>query len=332
VPDFSCRFSHPMVNKAIMTLSPLGRQRLSILIYHRVLREKDWMRPGTPTAVEFAWKMRMLRRHFTFLPLPEAIRLLRNGALPPRAACVTFDDGYADNFTVALPILQRYAIPATVFVATGFLDGGRMWNDTVVESLRYHPTEVLDLSEFGLPVYVTDTGLARRRAAYDIIMHCKYLEPIRRRDIIESVVGRTRGLPDDLMLTTTQLRDLHRQGVEIGGHTCFHPILSSLSLTRAREEIIGGKNQLEDIIGEPLRLFAYPNGRPNQDYLQEHVALVKEAGFEAAVSTQWGVAGPRSDPFQLPRFTPWDKSSTKFLLRMALNSCRVAPPGGVAPC
>ncbi|MFA5631087.1 MAG: polysaccharide deacetylase family protein [Porticoccaceae bacterium] len=334
MPDFFSTLPRALLSRAIMALSPLGqRQRLSILIYHRVVEERDWMRPAVPTTAEFAWQMHMLKRHFRVIALTDAVGLLREGRLPRRAACVTFDDGYADNLTVALPVLRHYGVPATVFVTAGYLDGGRMWNDTVVEALRHCPGDALDLSRWGLPVYAIAGQISRRRAAHDIIARCKYLDAAPRKEIVDRVAQQTREtLPDDLMLTSLQLLSLHRQGVEIGGHSCSHPILSRLPVERAREDIVRGKRMLEDIIGTPLRLFAYPNGQPLKDYNDEHVAVVKDAGFEAAVTTRWGVADRTSDPYQLPRFTPWDKSSTKFLLRMALNSRHVAEPAGACPC
>lgn len=65
-----------------------------------------------------------------------------------------------------------------------------------------------------------------------------------------------------------------------------------------------------------LRFFAYPNGRPQQDYLAKHCELVRESGFQAAVSTQWGVATRASDRYQLPHFTPWDRHPVRFMLRL----------------
>ncbi|MEX1198504.1 MAG: polysaccharide deacetylase family protein [Pseudohongiellaceae bacterium] len=323
----------PSASRALLTLFPLGRrQRLSILIYHRVVKERDWMRPGEPTQAEFAWQMQLLQRHFTVLPLSRAVDMLRRNCLPPRAACVTFDDGYADNAIVALPVLQQYGIAATVFVAAGYLNGGRMWNDTVIEFLRQYSGDELDLSRAGLPAYPAESATLRRRAAYDIIRRCKYLERGQREEVADCIAGGTATLPDNLMLTTEQLLTLHRQGVEIGGHTFSHPILSRLHPEQAQDEIVRGKTELEGILDDPLRVFAYPNGRPGMDYNQEHVALVKEAGFEAAVTTSWGVASPRSDFFQMPRFTPWDNSSIRFLLRMALNSRHVAKASGEQSC
>lgn len=313
------------LSRALLSLSPLGRQqRLSILIYHRVMKARDWMRPGEPTEAEFVSHMRLLQRHFTVLPLVEAVQMLKENRLPPRAACVTFDDGYADNATVALPVLQQYGIPATVFVAAGYLNGGSMWNDTVVESLRHFKSDELDLAALGMPVYPTGTDELRRKTAYTIIRECKYLETNRRKEVADYVLKQTEAsLPDDLMLTTEQLIALHQQGIEIGGHTFSHPILNSLPAKEAQQEIVRGKAELEAIINGPVRVFAYPNGRPEVDYNDTHVAFVKQAGFEAAVATNWGVSDRNSDFLQLPRFTPWDKTSTRFLVRMALNSRNV---------
>ena len=310
---------------AMLALAPLGRQqRLSILIYHRVLRERDWMRSGEPTAKEFDWQMQLLKRYFNVLPLREAVQKLKTGDLPTRAACVTFDDGYSDNLTVAQPILKRHGLPATVFVATGYLNGGRMWNDIVIESLRHHSDTEMDLSHLNLPVYPTGDRALRREAAFDIIRRCKYMENGRREEIAEAIALQSTSVSDSLMLTTEQLIALHREGVEIGGHTVTHPILSRLPPEQARKEIMQCKTKLEDVINEPLHLFAYPNGRPDEDFNLDHVTMVKQAGFEAAVTTQSGVSDFQSDFYRLPRFTPWDKSTGRFLLRMALNSRHVA--------
>ena len=104
----------PGLRTALAMFSPAGRRaKLSTLIYHRVLPEPDPLRTGDPDAATFRWQMGLLARHFNVLPLPEAARRLQDGTLPARAACVTFDDGYADNFTIALPILREAGIPAT---------------------------------------------------------------------------------------------------------------------------------------------------------------------------------------------------------------------------
>ncbi|WP_163360867.1 polysaccharide deacetylase family protein, partial [Escherichia coli] len=85
-----------------------------------------------------------LRSWFNVLPLDEAAQRLKDGSLPARAAALSFDDGYADNHDIALPLLQKHGLPCSFFIATGFLDGGRMWNDTLIESIRLSTKPLLD--------------------------------------------------------------------------------------------------------------------------------------------------------------------------------------------
>lgn len=308
-----------------LLFNPLGSGRLSILIYHRVMPTRDPMRPDEPTVEEFDVQMRLLQRNFTPLSLLEAIDRLAQGTLPRRAVCVTFDDGYSDNEQLALPVLKRYGIPASVFVSTGFLNGGRMWNDTVIESVRNHAQETLDLTPLGLPRYSLDSMGARRECAQNILSQIKHRDPEQRAAIVKDMAGRASGLPDDLMMTDEQVRSLALGGVSIGAHTMSHPILGSVSMDEARREISGSKERLQEVLQQEVEIFAYPNGRPELDYSPEHRDLVQALGFRAAVSTHWGVASRESDPYQLPRFTPWDREELRFALRLLLNQRRIDP-------
>ena len=153
-----------------------------------------------------------------------------------------------------------------------------------------------------------------------MISHIKYLEVQERTEMVRRCVEKSGCiLPDNLMMNSGELRQLRHAGICIGAHTIHHPILARISSDEARQEILGGKEILTDILREPVSLFAYPNGKPGTDYLPEHVQMVREAGFSAAVSTVWGTANGQQDIYQLPRFTPWDRSKTKFGLRMARN-------------
>ena len=116
-----------------------------------------------------------------------------------------------------------------------------------------------------------------------------------------------------------QVRGLRALGMDVGAHTVTHPILTRLSPDTARAEMHDSKQELERILGEPVRLFAYPNGVPEQDYAVEHAKMARECGFDAAVSTAWGAASMRSDRFQLPRFTPWDRARWRYGARLLAN-------------
>lgn len=300
--------------------SPAGqRAALSVLIFHRVLAEPDPLFPEEPDAHRFDQLLRWLRG-WRVLPLDAAIGALREGTLPARALAITFDDGYADNHDVALPILQRHGMCATFFIATGFLDGGRMWNDTIIEAVRRCQAQVLDLDALGLGRHRLGS-VAERRSAIDALLSAlKYL-PFDERSRAVEAVARASGaqLPQDLMMRSEQVRALRRAGMQIGGHTRSHPILARLPDDAAYEEIAGGKAELESLLGEPVPLFAYPNGRPGRDYLARHCAMAQRAGYRAAVSTAPGAARLGADPLQIPRFTPWDRTPLRFGLRMVNN-------------
>lgn len=302
----------------IRALSPGGRKGLSILIYHRVLAQKDPLFPEEIDRDDFDRQLRLLKSMFTVIPLIDAVRRAKVGTLPPNAACITFDDGYADNAEVALPVLQQHGLSATFFVATGFLDGGRMWNDSVIELVRRHPGPVLDAGVLGS--HALGSTAQRQQAIASLIGQLKYLPLDERLVQVERLVDLGGiGLPDDLMMTSAQIRQLQRAGMDIGGHTVNHPILAKLGPQQARTEIADGKRALEAITGAPVALFAYPNGKPGADYSAEHVAMIEELGFEGAVSTSRGASKRNQDLFQLPRFSPWDRTPLRFALRMARN-------------
>lgn len=300
-----------------------GKQaRLAILIYHRVLPAPDPLRPDEPDAERFDAQMAFLARHFDVLPLREAAMGLKAGKLPKRACCLTFDDGYADNLTVALPILERYRLPATVFVATGYLDGGRMFNDSVIELIARAPGSMLDLHEVGYGQFSLASDESRKATIGALLPKLKYLPAVEREDLVTRMaeIAGCGPLPTDLMLTTAQAKELSIRGVEIGGHTDAHTILTTLDEEQARAEIQRGRRRLEAITGKPVRTFAYPNGRPQRDYAATHVAMVRELGFEAAVTTAPGVANCDSDIHQLPRFTPWDLNMAMWSARLTRNA------------
>jgi peptidoglycan/xylan/chitin deacetylase (PgdA/CDA1 family) len=294
--------------------------RLSVLIFHRVLPQYDPLFPDEICAPRFDSICAWLASWFNVLPLDEAVVKMRAGTLPARAACITFDDGYADNHDVALPILQRHGLCATFFIATGFLNGGRMWNDTIIEAIRRSTKSILDLSTLELGTFPLDSLAARKQAIAAVIDKIKY------RSIDERIALTERAaeladvkLPQDLMMTSDQVRDMRRAGMQIGAHTVSHPILARLSADQCRQEIQGSKAFLEQLLQERIGLFAYPNGKPGEDYSAENMAIVQQLRFDAAVSTQWGASRQGDDIFAIKRFTPWDKARWRFGLRLLRN-------------
>jgi peptidoglycan/xylan/chitin deacetylase (PgdA/CDA1 family) len=313
-------------NVASMKSGHGPRGRLSILIYHRVFTEQNSLFPVEVNQDRFDAQMALVSKLFNVIPFSEAMDCLKRGALPTRAACITFDDGYADNAEVALPILLRHNIQATFFVASGYLGNGVMFNDHIIEIVRKFQGNMLNLGNMNLGVYDMSTPANRRQAVSTLLGKLKY-RPASDRLSLVNTIGHIAGVsaPTRLMMTPDQVRALHQAGMEIGGHTVTHPILTNLDWETAKNEITENRRHLQEITGAPIRFFAYPNGKPGLDYDQTHVSLVKECGYEAAVTTSRGVSTVGSDLFQLPRYTPWEPSMGRFALQLVRNLGKTTP-------
>jgi len=300
-----------------ISLGKKGDNRVCIITYHRILEHHDPLLDYEPDVQAFRWQMETLSQCFNVLPLSTAIEAIRTHRVPPRAVCITFDDGYRSCHDLALPILQELCLPATVFVTTGCLDQGNMWNDRIVEAVRGLPPGLLDLTKVGLGIHGLRDTKDRKRIINHINDCIKYLPPESRDCVInylEEITGRKS--TSSLMLTREMIARLADSGIEIGGHTVNHPILTRLSDSAARAEIIGSKIVLEKIIGKPLGLFAYPNGKVGMDFDERHVKMVQEAGYDAAFTTSLGAAHIDHEHFQIPRGRPWDTTPLRFSMRL----------------
>lgn len=320
----ACAPKAPLMRHLLGSLAPEGpKGRLSILILHRVCKRLDPLLPDLPDATRFDTMCSWLRSWFNVLPLDKALCLLSAHALPARALAITFDDGYADNHEVALPILARHGLSATFFIATGFLDGGCMWNDVVIESVRRTSLPTLDLRGMdvpGLGLHAVGTVEQKRAVIGEAVTALKYLAPDRRSVVVQELAARSGVVPpSNLMMGSRQVLELRRAAMQIGAHTVTHPILAGLEALQAEREMADSKRFLEGLLDEPVELFAYPNGKWSADFNACSVGLAKALGFKAALTTDWGSADARTDLFRLPRFTPWDRTRLRFGLRLATN-------------
>jgi peptidoglycan/xylan/chitin deacetylase (PgdA/CDA1 family) len=308
-------------------LSPANHgARLSILIFHRVLPSPDPLFPGEPDAAWFDQMLGWLKEWFNVLPLDDALMRLTECRLPARAAAITFDDGYADNYHVALPLLQKHGLSATFFISTGYTDGGTMWNDVVIESVRNSKAQSLDLSHlqsFGnsqSSLFPLGTILEKSTTISAILPKIKHLPIAERKAAVKAISDQiSTSLPSDMMMSSQQIIQMRKSGMLIGAHTVTHPILAKLDASEVHKEISDSKKYLEALLQEKINLFAYPNGKPNSDYRASDAAIIKELGFNAALSTAWGVVDDESDMMQLPRFTPWDRTKLRFGARLLKN-------------
>lgn len=317
-------------------------QSALILAYHRIAELDSDPQLLATTPQHFAEHLEVLAAKANPIPLQKLARNLMDGNSPNRGVAITFDDGYSDNLYSAKPILERYNIPATVFIASGTIGKEReFWWDEL-ERLLLQPgrlPEALQLNidgeimdwEFGRAVeYSQEEYLKNRawnvtkkpdpserqriyRALHQRLRTVPFLEQQRILDELSGWAGtREQARSGYLALSPTEICALIRGGlIEAGAHTITHPSLAMLADDEQLEEIGGGKTGLEKIIGQPVVSFAYPYGS-RSDYSEKTVAMVRQAGFTCACSNFPGLTWRNSDPFQLPRLLVRDCDGDTF--------------------
>lgn len=295
-------------------------RRLAILMYHGVTERDHGLWTQVPRAA-FERQMAYLARHHRPVALSEAVAGLGRTHGVDRTVAVTFDDGFANNATVALEVLRRHGVPATVYLATGFVDGGRgsmIWTDRVYALLRAARERGADLSPLGI-----DPGERSPAELKEAL--CRRLKRVpdaEKNDFLarlESLAGPP--LEEDVELFAPldweQVGHMARRGrVDFGAHTVEHVILTSVDRERAAEEIGHSQLRVSERVGEPVRHFAYPNGTP-EDFDEDIRGLVAES-FETAVTTVEGLNDPGDDVYTLKRVAVGsDLSFEEFVLQVS---------------
>ena len=286
-----------------------------ILTWHRVCH--DGFPDPDRLSVEpgrFAEQLAVLRRFMPVIPLAE---VMTSRGL---AAAITFDDGYADNLHHAAPALATAGLPATVFVTAGAIGSRReFWWDELAELLlgddRLPPV-------FPEPGGAWSTGSPQgRRELFDhLASRCLALPPDEIAAQLAAVgtwaertpIGRARRLP----LDADGLRALARMpGITIGAHTVTHASLARLPPDLRNTELTSGKRLLEDLIGTPVDLLAYPYGT-RDDVDPATIAAARRCGYRLAVTTDPGQVHRWSNPLRLRRHTVRDWTPDEFARRL----------------
>ena len=319
--------------------------RAIILLYHRVVELPSDPQLLCVTPRNFADHLEIIRKRGLAVQVKGLGQTLYNRNRGQRAVIVSFDDGYADNLYYAKPLLQRYDVPATVFVTSGYLGAKReFWYDDLERLLLHngHLPETLFL-RINDRCYQRDLGsaaagndLSRNHSGWSMAhkddptpRHSLYrslfqiLQPLpdqERQHIIDDLAawaGRDSiQRPTHRTLLPEELTRLADGGlVEIGAHTVSHPVLSALPADAQAHEISRSKTRLEEILGHTVASFAYPFGARSH-YTEQTVAAVRAAGFEWACSNFGGIVGPATDRFQLPRFLVRDWDGDEFDRRL----------------
>ncbi|WP_262300375.1 polysaccharide deacetylase family protein [Microvirga sesbaniae] len=272
---------------------------LTVLCYHRVGDLNDdrfnGFRPNFSASPEqFTSQMKVLKSLFSPISLRDLLDWYETGhPLPRRSVLVTFDDGYRDNGDVAWPIMRDLKIPGVVFLATDYIGTGKpfLWDFAAYcfEATKHERVDVPLLGETSL-----STRSERHKAASAWIEASKRLPAGTRKKLADALGASLEVSPPPevfarLCLDWSDIRRLAKEGLDFGGHTHTHPILTKLPLSEAQEEIATSHNRLAAELGHSVHAFAYPNGS-SQDFSREHEAAVQNAGFSIGFSLEPGPA------------------------------------------
>ncbi len=275
------------------------RRSLTIVLYHGVAPHADIgiynYRGKFITPESFECQIGYLRSRYTILPLEEALAQLKSGSLPDNALAVTFDDGYRNFYSHAFPVLNKYGIPATMYLTTDFVFRHiPLWVDRLEHAIGKHEgsyAEKVSLDAETRARFKTLTTAIREHDLRNVeqIAWTKFDDFSEDRSVYEP-------------LTREEILETHTHGISFGAHTKTHPILAHQSPDEQRDEIEGSKHAIE-VIGVPVsRVFAYPNGQPG-DWNTDTESALKTAGFTHALTTLEGTNTTDTEPYKLRRFT-----------------------------
>lgn len=287
-------------------LRPLWLRDVRVLAYHRVLAQFDEADfPFDPelvsaTAEDFAWQMRLVSRDYDPITCADLVNAIEHGRrLPARPVLVTFDDGFCDNFEVAFPILRDCKVPATIFLATGYVDApGTYWFDWVAYVIGKTERSRLRLACIDLTIELGPCAPdrnARRRVATQLLARLKELTDDGRRQVLTELaeqVGVAIGPTQQALsgsLRWDQVREMAAAGIEFGSHTVSHPVLARVgSDTQLREELVDSRRAIEQATGRPVVAFAYPVGGAGA-FDARVLHAVRDAGYRVAFSYRAGL-------------------------------------------
>jgi peptidoglycan/xylan/chitin deacetylase (PgdA/CDA1 family) len=217
---------------------------------------------------------------------------------------ITFDDGWADNYEFALPLLRQKSVPAWLFVVTGLIGTDKtFWIEHLYASWDRHQDSIRARLSLGGASIAEVVEALKRMSSVD-----------RKRSLADTVDENAPCRPEDRMLTWDEVSELQQAGIAIGSHTVTHPLLTYETTRTAENEVAQSKSTLEQRLKRSVTDLAYPNGDHNENVR----AAVQAAGYRRAYTTEPRWASAQDDPFAIPRFLLHD-------------GCVTAPSGKFSP-
>jgi peptidoglycan/xylan/chitin deacetylase (PgdA/CDA1 family) len=279
-----------------------------VLGLHRILDETQKRHSNSQDSIvldtsAFEQMLAFLQRYFRLLTVSA---MLRDSKQPePGPGCViTFDDGWEDNYSQAYPRLKEAGMPATIFLTTALLEGGGpFW----VERLRAACAKPSGLYGIQQKLALRLHQVAKTASSEDVIEHLKHMPAQERQELLRELLQDANGSFDgDHMLTWDQVRQMSRDGIELGSHTDTHPLLPYEQDAAVESELRVSKQKIERAVQRPVKTFAYPNG----DWDERVRQRVRDARYECAFTTRPGWFRRGGDPYTVPRILLHDGNVT----------------------
>ena len=290
-----------------------GHGRAIILAYHRVAQAGNDPHMLCVRPDRFADQVHYLSQHAEIIPL-SAVR----DRSSERRVVITFDDGYADNASVARPILEPMDVPASFFITSGMIGTQRQfWWDRLESILLsdHLSDDHLEVDIDGQRVWMDVRSPSARDRAHSQLhgrlrrLPVKTIERILD-EIAPGYKAVDRSLAPDRAMSEQELSSLGKKKLfEVGAHTVWHPLLPVLSPEEQRVELSESRAMLEGLTGKPVTAFSYPFGG-HDAFGKDTVKLVKAVGYTVACTGFPGAVSSRSHPLRLPRHFvhDWDRN------------------------
>jgi len=302
------------------------KPKYAILCYHRIGSGGIPLFSELPPTL-FDAQMRYLCRYYRILSFDEFFEEIQSGQARENGVIITFDDGYVDLFNHAMPILERYKIPATIYLPVACIETGQVpWYDKIFLALKVYPGNEFEITLDGPQRFRLNSIAARLRAATTIIQYLRTLPDESRKECCREIEGRV-ALPcnelEDRMLNWAQIRTMRRCRIGFGSHTMTHPVVSQLASGQLETELKESKELLEQRLRSPVAHFAFPFGKP-EDCGANTESVLHRLGYRSAVTTIEGVNWTGDNPYELRRSQVVNETSLS-MFAFKLNQLFLVP-------
>lgn len=285
-----------------------------VLTYHRITDEPDFQEPLKVSLSNFEKQIVYLKKNYRIVSGDELAEIIRRKDPFPKNAClITFDDGWKDNFTNALPVLIKYGVPAIVFVSTDYVGTDKVfWHEQLALALMSLSGSI-DISRYGdclsswpqsvlkkVEVIATRPKHLRRRIINEMIEYLKGFDEEINRNMaqeLDALLGAGQTNSTSLMLSWEEISEMSKADIDIGSHGKSHSLLTHIGEGRVMSELIESKSIIEERVNRPVNFLAYPNG----NYNQEIKKAAQKAGYLASFTCLPGINRFLDDVFVLKR-------------------------------